>query len=280
MSTSLQRTYRNLRVGIAGTVVLLLVAVTIVAGGVGVLPSISAYYYTGARNVFVGALVAAAVAIVVLSGRGLQRALLSAAGLFAPLIALVPTPVRAGTVPGYDDGCGAGTTCVPSAVIPDIEVGIATYLAVGALTVAVGVVITLLGDTGSAARNLPSLVIASVVLLVVFGAWLSARTAFVMGAHLVAAVVFFGLFALAAVVNAFTRAGAQPAWRTSLYWIVAVAMTVDIAVIVVVASTGGIADAAVPPLLVGEVVALMLFVVFWVLQSIEKWDDADPSVAA
>jgi hypothetical protein len=44
VSTSLQRTYRNLRIGIAGTVVVILVSVAITASRVGVLTSISAYY--------------------------------------------------------------------------------------------------------------------------------------------------------------------------------------------------------------------------------------------
>jgi len=43
VSTSLQRTYRNLRVGIAGTVVLIGISVGVTATKVGVLPSISAY---------------------------------------------------------------------------------------------------------------------------------------------------------------------------------------------------------------------------------------------
>jgi hypothetical protein len=30
--------------------------------------------------------------------------------------------------------------------------------------------------------------------------------------------------------------------------------------------------------LVGEAIALTLFAVFWVVQSIEKWDDSDPSI--
>ena len=57
----------------------------------GVLPSVSAYYYSPARDVFVGALIAASLALFALSGRGPSRALLDAAALFAPLIALVPT---------------------------------------------------------------------------------------------------------------------------------------------------------------------------------------------
>jgi len=282
VSTSLQRTYRNLRVGIAGTVVLLGVSVIVAATTVGVLPSISAYYYTSARNVFVGSLIAAAIAILALSGRGLQRALFDAAALFAPLVALVPTPIRAGTVPGYEEACGAAADCVPAEVIADVDTGVATYLIVGALAVAISVAVTIVAGNGSFARSLPSLSIAAVVLLAVFVAWAFFHTAFVESAHLAAAVAFVGIVALVAVANAFdTSPSTMPRrWRRAVYWVIAASMTLDILVMVIVVAGGNSAGGAVPPVLLGEAVALLLFVAFWVVQSIEKWDDADPSIAA
>ena len=279
MSTSLQRTYRNLRVGIAGTVVLIGIAVGVTATDVGVLPSISAYYYTPARNVFVGALVAAAIAILALSGRGIQRALLDAAALFAPLVALVPTSIRAGSVPGYEDACGGAASCVPVDALADIDVGVASYLIAGTLTVIVAVVATLVAGGGAFARSVPSLAIAVVVLLLVALAWLLWRDAFVTTAHFVAAVAFFGLIAVVAVANAFDRSpSTMPRlWRSAVYWVIAVAMTIDIVVLVAVVSSGG--SGVVPPVLLCEAVALLLFAVFWVVQSIEKWNDSDPAVA-
>jgi hypothetical protein len=280
VSTSLQRTYRNLRVGIAGTVVLIGIAVGVTAARVGTLPSISAYYYTPARNVFVGALVAAAIAIVALSGRGIQRALLDAAGLFAPLVAVVPTPIRAGTVPGYEDACGNAASCVPAEALADIDTGVATYLIAGVLTIAVAVVATLAAGGGAFSRSVSSLAVACAVLLIVAVFWWFARDAFVATAHLVSAVAFFGLIAVIAVVNAFDRSpSAMPRrWRGALYWIVAVAMAVDIGVMVAVVTSGVTAGGQLPPVLVGEAIALTLFAVFWVVQSIEKWDDSDPSI--
>lgn len=281
MSTSLQRTYRNLRVGIAGTVVLIGISVSVAAADVGILPSISAYYYTPARNVFVGALVAAAIAILALSGRGLQRALLDAAALFAPLVALVPTPIQAASVPGYETACGEAASCVPAPAIAEIDTGIATYLIAGTLTVIVAAVATVVAGGGAFSRSVPSLAIAGGVLVLVALAWLLFRDAFVATAHLVAAVAFFGLIAVLAVANVFDRSPtAMPRlWRTAVYWVVAVAMSVDIATLVVVVGSGGAIDGSPPPVLVGESVALLLFAVFWVVQSIEKWSDPDPSVA-
>ena len=277
VSTSLQRTYRNLRTAIAGTVVLITIAVGAAAAQVGLLPSISAYYYSSARNVFVGALIAAAIAILAISGRGLQRIVLDAAGLFAPLVALVPTPMRAGSVPGYETACPANTTCVPVEVMPDIETGVVTYLIAGALTCAVALVVAIRGRSSVGA--LPSFVVAVAVLGSVLVTWMFARDAFVANAHLVAAVMFFGLIALAAIANAFARpASTMPDWHRVVYSVVAVAMTIDIIVIVVVARFVDTTGFALPPLLVGEFIALLLFGVFWVLQSLETWDQIDPAV--
>jgi hypothetical protein len=60
-------------------------------------PSISAYYYTPARGYFVGALVGIAVCLVCLRGSTpIEGHLLNLAGMFAPVVAFVPTPT-AGT---------------------------------------------------------------------------------------------------------------------------------------------------------------------------------------
>ncbi|GAB2452790.1 hypothetical protein GCM10027029_12040 [Conyzicola lurida] len=276
----MQRTYRNLRIGIAGTVVLIVVSVGVTAASTGLLPSISAYYYTPARNVFVGALIAAAVAILAISGRGVQRALLDAAGLFAPLIALVPAPVREGTIPGYDLACDAGESCVPPSVIPDIDVGVATYLIAGAAAVVVS--IALFARDGSLPRRILSIAVAVVVFAAVLVAWLGAREAFIGSAHFVAAALFFGLVAAAAVANVVAPVQLErpPLWHRVLYSVVAVGMVVDIVVIAVAIRAGDTGRGPLPPVLVGEFVALALFVVFWVLQSAEKWADEDPAVAA
>jgi len=282
VSTSLQRTYRNLRIGIAATVVLILVSVAVTATRIGLLPSISAYYYTPARNVFVGSLVAAAIAIIALSGRGLQRTVLDAAGLFAPLVALVPTPLRPGSVPGYADGCPTGRSCVPAAAVADIDAGVATYLVVGFATLVTAVVMSAASRERTLVAELPRLALAAAVLVGVALSWTLARDAFLAGAHLVAAVTFFGLIAVVAVANAFGIPDTEPPppWRSAAYAIIAVAMAVDLAVIVGVVLAGETVGGAFPPVLVGELVALLVFLAFWVLQSLEKWSDDDPSVVA
>jgi hypothetical protein len=126
--------------------------------------------------------------------------------------------------------------------------------------------------------------VAAVVLAVVAGGWMLARDVFLASAHLVAAVVFFGLVAAVAVVNAVAPPSARgvPAapWLRRSYGVVAVALVVDLAVTVVAVLTGHADDTAPPPVFVGEAVALALFVVFWVLQSAERWNDPDPAIIA
>jgi hypothetical protein len=296
ISTSLQRTYRNLRLGIAGTVVVIRVAVAVTSLGTGVLPSISAYYYTPARNLLVGALVAAAFGILVLSGRGLQRALLDAAASFAPLIALVPT--AAGGAPFVDDAseCASGTRCLPASALPDVEVGVWSYLVVGVLVlmVAAGVTAVRSRSEGSGVWRAvgPSLGVAAVVLVAVGATWMLARHVVLQWGHLVAAVAFFGLIAAVAVTNAVSRpspAGMAAADRAGhglrrAYLVIAVALVVDL-VLTVAAVAAGLdgGDAAsgrsgAPVVLIGEALALALFAVFWVLQSLQRWNDPDPAV--
>ncbi|WP_125776534.1 hypothetical protein [Antribacter gilvus] len=55
------------------------------------LGSISASWYTPVQSIFVGVLVAVGAAMIAIRGRGLQEPLLNFAGLFAPVVAFVPT---------------------------------------------------------------------------------------------------------------------------------------------------------------------------------------------
>jgi len=112
-STSLQRTYRYLRIAIAGSVVVVFAGILVTMPRVGLLPSISHYYYTSANTMFVGALMAVAVCFFALSGRGVERVLLDVAAVVVPLVAIVPTQISPGSVPGIDSTCpgGAGRAC-------------------------------------------------------------------------------------------------------------------------------------------------------------------------
>lgn len=273
-STSLARTYRYLRIGVAGTVVVIFVSVAVAAGSVGWLTSVSDYFYSPARDAFVGALVAASLALVALSGRGAERALLDAAALFAPLIALVPTTLTPGAVPGVDVPCTQ--RCFPPAFVTDAANGVVTYLVVGALAVAVALLLVALRQSSLAAIGL-SLAVAAVVLLAVALTWTFARDTFLELAHFVATVVFFALFAAVAVRNAFPRRGAPPSFVFRVLYL-GIAAGLVVVLIAYLALLPGAGALGFPLVLVVEASALVLFFAFWVVQGVEKWDDPDPTL--
>lgn len=273
-STSVQRTYRYLRIAIAGTVVVIFAAVALAAASVGWLTSVSDYFYTPARNALVGALIAAALALVALSGRGTERALLDAAALFAPLIAIVPTTLAPGSVPGIAVPCS--DRCFPPAFEAEVANGVATYLVVGLLTVLVGLLLVALRQLELAVVGF-SLVVSTGVLAIVGACWLFARDAFLAQGHFVATIAFFALFATVAVLNAFPRRGAPPPLVFRLLYVAIAASLV--AVLVVYIALLPTADATgLPVVLIAEAAALALFFGFWVIQGIEKWHEDDPSI--
>lgn len=87
-------TYRYLRFGMVAMVVLLTVSILYErAQAAGCWQtSLSAYYYTPVRSVFVGALIAIGLCLIVIRGRDTwQDIFLNVAGMLAPIVALVPT---------------------------------------------------------------------------------------------------------------------------------------------------------------------------------------------
>ncbi len=272
-ATSIERTYRYLRIGIASTVVVIAVSVVIASATVGWLTSVSDYYYTPARAAFVGALVAASLALFALSGHGLERALLDAAAMFAPLIALVPTTLAPLTIPGVEVPCRF--RCFPPEFIPYAENGVLTYLTVGVLALATVALLVGLGEI-----SLPGIAgtvaLAIAVLLAVGLTWALDREAFLAQAHFVATTAFFALFAAAAVLNAFPRRDPPtPPFRVA-YVTIAVLLVVVLGFYVTLAVLAD--EIRVPTILLSESAALALFFAFWVVQCIEKWNDPNPSL--
>lgn len=251
-TASLQRTYRYLRLAIAGAVVVVFTAVLVAMPAVGLLPSPSHYYYTPANTMFVGALMAVSVCFFALSGRGAERVLLDAAATIVPLIAIVPTMISPRS-------------------------GIATYLVVGAVFVLVAAALAAAGQVDRPGTAL-SLAISGAVLLTVWLTWWLARDVFLRGAHLAAAAGFFAIIAAVALVQAF-----RPAERAAPRWLKAVYLGIAIALAVVVVGMplyGSLHVGRVFGVFVGEVLALALFAAFWVLQSVQYWRVDDPAIRA
>ncbi|MBN9182027.1 MAG: hypothetical protein J0I66_03245, partial [Microbacterium sp.] len=169
IGTSTQRTYRYVRIAIVGAVVLLLVSLAAVVVSDGPVTSISAMYYTPARGVFTGALFAIALALIALSGHSVEQALLDIAALFAPLIAIVPTPILAGDVAGYAVTCPAPGPCVPAGELPAVQNGMLSLAVVGALGVMTALVLARVQGTLSAGVAVTLVVAAAIV--VAAAAW-------------------------------------------------------------------------------------------------------------
>ena len=125
-----RKTYRYLRVAVVAMAVLLGVSVgiEIVFGPRGgILDSISAYYYTPVRGVFVGSLMAVGLGLVAIKGReGWEDIMLNLAGMLAPLVALVPTPISV-PVAGFE----VERRTVPAALVPAVENNVAALLVLG-----------------------------------------------------------------------------------------------------------------------------------------------------
>ena len=272
VSTS-QRTYRYLRLALAGAPVAILVALVLALPDAGALPSVSHYFYTSARTVFTAALIAAAVCLLVLSGRGPQRVLLDVAALLAPIVAIVPTPVAAGEVPGLALDCTV--PCIPAPVAAELANAVTTYLVVGALVVVVGVALGARGDIALSAAA-PTLAVAVAVLAAV--ALIGALAPAAFGRlHGIAAVAFFALIAAVALAEV-VRPSAEhpPSRRLRIAYVgIAAALPVDLLATFLLGVVAGL-----PVVLIGEVIALVLFVAFWLLQTAQKWSLADPSLRA
>jgi hypothetical membrane protein len=86
-------TTRYLRLGMVAVTLMLGVSVVRQTCEQERLGSISAYYYTPARTIFVGGLIAAGVCLICLRGdTSIDDWLLNCAGLLAPFVAFIPTP--------------------------------------------------------------------------------------------------------------------------------------------------------------------------------------------
>lgn len=277
-TTSPQRTYRYLRIAIAGSVVVVFTAVLVTMPIVGLLPSLSHYYYTPASTMFVGALIAVSVCFFALSGRGAERVLLDVAAVLVPLVAIVPTQIAPATVPGIDSGCADGvSSCVPVAYDADVDSGILTYLVVGVLALLFAGVLVLAGEVDRAGTLL-SLGIALAVVIVVWLTWWLARDVFLEFAHVAAAVGFFAVIAAVAVANAFAPISqTAPSWLKGAYVAIAVALGI---VVLGMPLYGHLHVGSLYGVFVGEVLALTLFAAFWVLQSVQYWRVEDPAIIA
>jgi hypothetical protein len=280
---STTKTYLYLRVGLVALAVFLgaSLIIEIAFGDTRWQGSISAYYYTPVRSVFVGTLTAMGVCLIAIKGRDKPREdlMLNLAGMCAPVVAMVPTPLES-------DHCGGPSRCVPVPYVPGVVNNVEALLVVGALGV-VFAARTVRRDNRERG-DLVALGLAAAA-LVGFALWFwLGRDSFLRYAHYGTAVPMFGLIVGVALVNAarveeFVASGGtltvgrvdtfQRAYR-GIAWFMGLVIAGALLLFVVKATTGS--EPFSHWVFVVEALLLVAFTAFWILQTVQYAEDGAP----
>jgi hypothetical protein len=288
LDLSAVKTYRYLRLSVVGMAFALAVALVIeIATGEtgGLLGSISAYYYTPVVGIFVGVLVAAGVSLIAIKGReGAEDIMLNLAGMLAPMVALIPTPI---SDPVY--GLDPNERSVPPELVPTVENNVAAMLTLGL----VGVVVAFAWLPRGGKQRTTGIrgLTAGVVLVIAGWLWfLLDRSSFLDYGHYAAAVPMFLLLAAVAVVNALRAPerdaadvrGFTPSQYRTVYGIIAVSMAAVIGIALLMFAGQAMLDWSLPTgwLFLVEALLLAAFSAFWLAQTAENWRLGSPVVDA
>ena len=275
------KTYRYLRIALTALVVLLFASIALEwwAADRCVLPSISASYFTPVQAVFIGVLVTMGASLLALKGNtDGEDVLMNLAGMLAPGVAFIPT-VASGVC-----GSSAAGDGIADAVANNMRALFVTGIAVGIAVLWIARHENRANDTTGDETNRESLSPQSrwglAVSVAVLGGgivWFVAdRDSFIARGHDAAAIPMF--LAIIAVVWLNARdvrrgmqQGSLSADRTryvTMYRVVAVSM------LAALAATVGLSLLTGSTSLVFwvEVALLILFAVFWVIQTVELWE--------
>lgn len=258
-------TYRYLRLAIVVVTSSLLISIAFEAFGeecaVG---SISGYYYTPVRAVFVGGLIAIGVCLIAIKeDTPLKDSLLNLSGALAPIVAFVPT-----TFPG----CGCTSTRAGRFDTgPGIVNNIAAYAIAGAIAIVIGAVVAWKHH-----EKFGSFDTAALTVLALAGAMLGAGLAwyfrwnrnFLDHAHFTSAIGLFAVVGVVMVLNALDEEKRSGLRR--IYFGTAGFMVVGAVATVIVDRV--ILDNWQHQVLTLELVAMAAFLAYWAVQTIQHWD--------
>jgi hypothetical protein len=246
------------------------------------LGSISAYYYTPARSVFVGSLCALGVSLIVYKGHSPEEdVLLNFSGLMAFVVAMVPT------VPDARCGPNAYTqTPVEIAAAVRNNIWSLVVVAISAAVVAAWLkrgAMTRDPTEHPTARSVVITVVCGAVLLGELTLFLLLRDRFIALSHGIAAgtmvagvIAVMVLSALRAEERHQSVASHQGATYKRIYIAIAVALAVALAVTVLTALTlSGFGHLV----LIAEAIIIVLFCTYWGVQTKELWDLRDGTEA-
>lgn len=276
-----RKSYRYLRVSVVAVALLLGIALVLEIGWGGRerFGSISGYYYSPVRSIFVGALLAIGPALIAIKGRaGWEDTMLDLAGMLAPVVALVPAPLP----DSRDDvECAAGVArCIPAEFVPSVENNITAIAVLGAVAL-----VFAWFSAGAHLRRQAStrygLAAAGAVWALFVVVFLAAPDVFMTVAHYAAAIPFFVLIAGVAYLNG-RRAPSRRnvtvltpdeygrSYRT-ISGLMILTLVLSGGYLGLTSVTG--AEPWFATLAVVEGVLLALFVAFWVLQTAENWNE-------
>jgi hypothetical protein len=254
------KTWRYLRLAMVVLVVGLGVSIAYERGKVDCFQtSISAYYYTPVHGYFVGALVSIGVCLFCLKGStDAEDILLNLAGMFAPVVALVPTP-------------GTGTCASVLGTTQDRDVNIANnvtaLLVVGLLALVILVALAVKHLPPTPARV--GFAVAAALWVATAVIFWSARHFFVRNAHYSAAVLMFGCILLVVWINAFAyKEKTRATSPRNRYAAIGGTMAVAAVVITVIGLLGWAYW-----VIAIEGTLITLFAAFWVIQTKELWHE-------
>lgn len=265
------KTYNYLRIALAALVLLLFVSVALEwAAADGCLqPSVSAYYFTPVRAVFVGVLVTMGVCLVALKGNtDGEDVLMNLAGMLAPGVAFIPTAAsgRCGSATGGGEVADGVANNMPALFLTGVVVGVVA-------------VVLARREAGGVRLSTPDRLGLGLTVAVLGSgvAWfLLARDTFLERGHDAAAVpMFLAIIAVvwlnARDVQQGMRQGTVPAGRgryVAMYRTIALTMLAALAATVAIS----LATGSTSLVLWVEVVLITLFAVFWLVQTTELWN--------
>lgn len=278
------KSYRYLRIAIVALVVFLGAALwrehSLQANGCWEV-SISSYFHTPARGVFVACLVAIGVCLIVLRGNtDLEDSALNLSGMLAFVVAFVPTlatsvchPVALGPAEEATTRANVANNVWALLVVGVLALGFVGYLIVGSWR----------GRDAAGRRALRPILAgyAVAVVAVGVGAWVFAgrRDLLLDRGHDVAAVTMFIGIVVVVFANALhlgrrkaggSAPGSVAAAARTPYAVIGVVMALTLAGVLVLAFTG----LGGPQFILWvEVVLIGEFAIFWVVQTRELWDE-------
>lgn len=271
------KTYRYLRISMVGIVVLLVASVVLERFEVSCWQtSISAYYYTPVRAIFVGGVMAIGLCLIVIKGSTVfEDATLNVAGMLAPVVAVVPTS-DVGVCWSVEPRPRPVTTddALADWVVANVDNNIKALLIAGIGGLIVAAIIAsiatrnmrAIAEVGEPGTRV-GLFIAMLLLTggaVAFWLWDDFETK----AHSIAAIAMFGFLAASIAGNAWQRRGSREA-RT-YFWLYAA-----IAAAMVASAVGMFAFESdwQHMVLILEATEIALFAAYWLVQTRELWNE-------